>query len=236
MTDWVLSKYYDVFVATGELEADYMSALAPKETLNSGLPRYEVLAREKSSPTHLLFMPTWRFNLHQVSAEGFAKSDYCRAINELITDPLLLNHLRETGRILQVKLHPNVDKRAGHFKFSEHVIHSELSYREAITSAEMVFTDYSSAVLDAAFIETPIAYYHWDAADFFREQPYEARVDYSEDGLGPVFHKHADLVSHVVQEDYLRSNQLFAKRRERFFRGVDPATINASIVERMLSL
>jgi CDP-glycerol glycerophosphotransferase (TagB/SpsB family) len=236
MTDWVLSKYYDVFVATGELEADYMAALAPNETLNSGLPRYEVLVREKSSPTHLLFMPTWRFNLHQVSAEGFAKSDYCRAINELITDPLLLNHLRETGRILQVKLHPNVDKRAGHFKFSEHVIQSEISYREAITSAEMVFTDFSSAVLDAAFIETPIAYYHWDAADFFQEQPYEARVDYSDDGLGPVFHKHADVVSHIVQEDYLRSNEQFAKRRERFFRGVDPANINASIVERMLSL
>lgn len=236
MSDWVLSKYYDVFVATGELEAEYMAELAPNETLNSGLPRYEVLAREKTAPTHLLFMPTWRFNLHQASPEGFAKSEYCRAINRLITDPLLLDHLRETGRVLQVKLHPNVDKRAGHFKFSEHVVQSELSYREAIASAEMVFTDYSSAVLDAAFIETPIAYYHWDAADFFRDQPYEARVDYVEDGLGPVFHEHSALVRHIVQEEYLRLNEKFAQRRERFFRGVDPANINASIVERMLSL
>ncbi|BCW46642.1 CDP-glycerol glycerophosphotransferase family protein [Arthrobacter sp. StoSoilB5] len=236
MTDWVLSKYFDVFVATGKLEADYMGGLAPVETLNSGLPRFEALAREKSEASHLLFMPTWRFNLHQTSAENFAKSEYFRAIDSVISDPSLLRFLQKTDRVLHVKLHPNVERRSSQFRFSDRVVQSHLGYREAIASAEMVFTDYSSAVLDAAFIETPIAYYHWDAADFFRDQPYEARVDYLEDGLGPVFHEHSELIDHIVQEDYLCPNEQFKKRRERFFQGVNPTSINSTIVDRMLSL
>lgn len=236
MTDWILSKYFDVFVATGQLEADYLRKLAPVETLNSGLPRFEALTRTPHEPQHLLFMPTWRFNLHQVSTEQFAQSEYFRAIDAVLADPKLLAFLEETGRTLHVKLHPNVEKRAGQFRFSKNVVRTDLSYREAIASAEMVFTDYSSAVLDAAFIGTPIAYYHWDAADFFHEQPYEGRVDYRDDGLGPVFEEHAELINHIVHEYYLRPHELFSARRERFFQGVDPQRINAKIVERMLSL
>lgn len=236
MTDWILSKYFDVFVATGQLEADYLGKLAPVETLNSGLPRFEALTRTAHEPQHLLFMPTWRFNLHQVSTEQFAQSKYFHSIDAVLSDPKLLAFLEETGRTLHVKLHPNVEKRAGQFRFSKNVVKTDLSYREAIASAEMVFTDYSSAVLDAAFIGTPIAYYHWDAADFFHEQPYEGRVDYRDDGLGPVFEEHTDLVNHIVHEHYLLPHELFSARRERFFQGVDPQRINAKIVERMLSL
>ncbi|WP_159707627.1 CDP-glycerol glycerophosphotransferase family protein [Arthrobacter sp. 18067] len=236
MSDWVLSKYFDVFIATGRIEADYMSKLAPVETLNSGLPRYESLSRDEHGGQHLLFMPTWRFNLHQSSSEHFAQSAYFRAIDKLLSDPGLLKFLEDTDRIMHVKLHPNVEKRASQFRFSERVVKSELSYREAIRSAELVLTDYSSAALDAAFVGTPIAYYHWDAADFFRDQPYESRVDYVDDGLGPVFSEHSEVVDHIVQERFAVPDPRFMHRRERFFEGVDPARINEKIVERMLSL
>ncbi|MGF6836060.1 CDP-glycerol glycerophosphotransferase (TagB/SpsB family) [Paenarthrobacter sp. TE4293] len=236
MSDWVLSKYFDVFVVTGKIEADYMSKLAPVETLNCGLPRYEALARDPHGQQHLLFMPTWRFNLHQSSTEHFAQSSYYQAIDRLLSDARLVKFLEDTDRIMHVKLHPNVEKRSGQFRFSERVVKSDLSYREAIRSAELVLTDYSSAALDAAFIGTPIAYYHWDAADFFRDQPYESRLDYVADGLGPVFTEHSALVSHIVQKDFAVKDPTYVRRRERFFEGVDPARINQKIVERMLSL
>ncbi|MEV7605604.1 CDP-glycerol glycerophosphotransferase family protein [Paenarthrobacter sp. NPDC089322] len=236
MTDWVFSKYFDVFVTTGQLEAEYMRGIAPVETLNSGLPRFEALAQEGHKPQHLLFMPTWRFNLHQASTELFERSQYFRAIEAVLTDPMLLTFLERTGRNLQVKLHPNVEKRANQFSFSKNVVKSDLSYRDAIASAELVFTDYSSAVLDAAFVGKPIAYYHWDAQEFFRDQPYEGRVDYSQDGLGPVFIEHDELIRHIVQELYAHPHEKFAQRRANFFHGVDPKSINAKIIERMLSL
>ncbi|GAA1731222.1 hypothetical protein GCM10009809_28410 [Isoptericola hypogeus] len=236
MTDWVISKHFDVFVATGEMEASYLRTVAPVETLNSGLPRLESLARVPSEHRYLLFMPTWRFNLHQLSTESFKQSDYYRSIDALFTDRVLLDHLERTDRYLHVKLHPNVEKRSSTFHFSDRIRPTDVSYRDAIASAEMVFTDYSSAVIDAAFIGTPIAYYQWDAEGFFREQPYESRLDYSTEGLGPVFYDHADVVDHVVGGRYAVPDDEMARRKERFFEGVDPSRINATVVERMLSL
>lgn len=236
MTDWVISKHFDVFVATGEMEAAYLRTVAPVETLNSGLPRLESLARVGSEQQNLLFMPTWRFNLHQLSTESFKQSDYYRSIDALFTDRVLLDHLERTDRYLDVKLHPNVEKRSSAFHFSHRIRPTDLSYRDAIASAEMVFTDYSSVVIDAAFIGTPIAYYQWDAEGFFREQPYESRLDYATEGLGPVFYDHAGIVDHVVSGRYALADEEMARRKERFFEGVDPSRINETVVERMLSL
>ncbi|MEO3943487.1 CDP-glycerol glycerophosphotransferase family protein [Paenarthrobacter nicotinovorans] len=236
MSDWVLSKYFDVFIATGRIEAEYMEKLAPIETLNSGLPRYESLNRDTLGQQHLLFMPTWRFNLHQSSTEHFVQSSYFQAIDALLSDHALLKFLEETDRIMHVKLHPNVEKRAGQFRFTDRIVKSELSYREAIRAAELVVTDYSSAALDAAFVGTPIAYYHWDAADFFNDQPYESRLDYADEGLGPVFHEHAGLINYIVRKEFTVTDPEYIGRRERFFEGVDPGRINEKIVERMLSL
>ncbi|MGO1312942.1 MAG: CDP-glycerol glycerophosphotransferase family protein, partial [Brevibacterium aurantiacum] len=228
MTDWVISKYFDVFVATGELEAEYLRRVAPVETLNSGLPRLESLQRQPAERETLVFLPTWRFTLHQASNEHFKQSAYFRAIDDLLTDQALLEFLERTDRYLQVKLHPNVEKRAASFRFSERVTRCTASYREALTTAEMVFTDYSSVVLDAAFIGIPVAYYQWDAESFFSEQPYEGRVDYGTEGLGPVFFAQEELVKHIISEEYLSSNARFASRRSKFFKGVDPNRISAT--------
>lgn len=236
MSDWVLSKHFDVFVATGKLEADYLGALAPVETLNSGLPRLESLRRVSTEQRRMLFMPTWRFNLHQHANGTFTKSTYHQAIDAVLTDRSLLEHLEAQDITLEVKLHPNVEKRSHLFHFSDRVVHSSMSYREAFQTAEFVFTDYSSAVLDAAFINTPIAYYQWDADDFFKDQPYESRLDYQTQGLGPTFFGHSEMIEHVVSGRYLEPDPESAARRETFFEGVDPDRICETIVERMLSL
>lgn len=236
MSNWVASKHFDVFVATGKVEADYLRTVAPVETLNSGLPRLQTLKSSPGSHRSLLFMPTWRFNLHQASPEHFRNSGYFRAINSILTDKRLLTHLEATGTTLQVKLHPNVEKRAHHFSFSSLVQKSDASYREAISEAEFVFTDYSSAVLDAAFISIPIAYYQWDSHDFFDGQLYESRLDYNTSGLGPVFTEHKRMIDHIVSADYGDLNAEYLRRREHFFEGVEVDRINDKIVERMLSL
>lgn len=236
MSNWVASKHFDIFVATGQVEAEYLRTVAPMETLNSGLPRLQTLKASPDSKRTLLFMPTWRFNLHQASREDFRNSNYCRAIDAVLTDKRLLAHLESTDAVLRVKLHPNIDKRSHHFHFSSRVQKSNDSYRRAISEAEFVFTDYSSAVLDAAFISTPIAYYQWDSHNFFDGQLYESRLDYAMSGLGPVFTEHEQIVNHIVSGDYRKPNAEYSRRREYFFEGVDPNQINETIIERMLNL
>lgn len=236
MSNWVASKHFDIFVATGKVEADYLRTVAPIETLNSGLPRLQTLHTSSNSQKTLLFMPTWRFNIHQASRENFRNSSYFQAINAVLTDRRLLAHLESTNTTLQVKLHPNVEKRAHHFDFSSHVQKSDTSYRQAIADAKFVFTDFSSAVLDAAFISIPIAYYQWDSHDFFDGQLYESRLDYSASGLGPVFTEHEQIIDHVVSGAYCEPNAEYLSRREHFFDGVDANRINDTIIERMLKL
>ena len=236
MSTWVESKLYDIFVATGKVEADYLKRVAPKETLNSGLPRLQTLDRAAESSTDLLFMPTWRFNLHQVSPESFKKSSFYRAVNAVLTDRDLIDYLEKTNRRLRVKLHPNIGKRADLFTFSSRVVESQESYREEISAADFVFTDYSSAVLDAAYIDTPIAYYQWDSAEFFLEQPYEGRLDYRDEGLGPVFTSHREIIDYIVSGSYRAADVLYKERKKRFFEGVETDSINDTIIERMLKL
>ena len=237
MSDWVISKLFDLFVVTGEPEKQYMQKLAPRETLNSGIPRLQTLQRSNGEGSgDLLFMPTWRFGLHTVDESTFLKSSYFRAIDSVLTDRQLLEYLSKSGRRLQVKLHPNLKKRLKCFSFSEHVIHSDSSYRDAISHSAFAFTDYSSVLADAAFIDVPVAYYQWDAETFFRDQPYENRLDYVAEGMGPVFHEHESLITYITSERFLADDAMYAARREWFFEGIERESICERIVERMLAL
>ncbi|MFW0169899.1 CDP-glycerol glycerophosphotransferase family protein [Rothia sp. P4278] len=236
MTDWVLSKFFDVFVSTGKVEYDYLSALAPKETINSGLPRFETLAKKVGETKHLLFMPTWRFNLQNSSTEQFMESDYFKSINNIFTDENLLEFLEENDKELIVQLHPNTAKRSGCFNFSDRVKLSDLSYSDAISAAEFIFTDYSSAVIDGTFVGIPIAYYQWDAEEFFNDQPYDARLSYEDDAMGPLFTQHQQIINHIISGKYKEIDQKYEQRRAVFFEGVELSKINSRIVERMLSL
>lgn len=236
MTNWILSKHFDLFITTGELEANYVGSFAPRETLNSGIPRLETLYQRKDEKRDLLFMPTWRFNLHNVSTESFIKSEYFQAIDGTLTDSALLDYLERTDRTLKIKLHPNVEKRAGSFHFSPRVQLCEENYGDAIATSAFVFTDYSSAVLDASFVNTPISYFQWDALDFFQDQPYGSRLDYESEGLGPVFSEKRDLISYIVNDEYAHEDSKYSTRQQEFFKGVDPYRINEHIIERMLNL
>lgn len=236
MHDWIASKYFDLFVTTGKVEEEYLKSLAPKETINAGLPRLQTLYRQSDVQRNIVFMPTWRFNLNNLDDIKFVESDYFLAVNNILEDEKLNAYLADNNIYLKVKLHPNLMKRSHLFSFNDRVILTDESYREVISEAEFVFTDYSSVVLDAAFINIPIAYYQFDKEYFFMDQPYDQRVNYETDGLGPVFYSQENVIDYIIQEKYLNYSKKFIDRKNKFFEGVDKDNINRTIVERILSL
>lgn len=236
MSDWVISKQFDIFVATGQDEYDYLKKLLPRETLNSGIPRLETLAQKKITRDHILFMPTWRFNLHNVSNKVFMESNYFQAINNFINDQRLIDYLEERDLKLLLQLHPNTAKRVSCFNLPKNVEISTLSYGDAIAAAELIVTDYSSAVLDGAFISKPILYYQWDFEEFFKDQPYEGRVNYRTQGLGPVLFTHNQVINYITQSKHHKRTPTYIKRRKEFFKGIDRKGINAAIVKKILEL
>lgn len=237
MTSWVASKFFDLFIVTGRPEEEYMRAIAPEATYNSGIPRLDSIRRCSTvADGDILFMPTWRFILNSVSDYEFRHTDYFAQIQSLITDESLGAYLMENDKRLVVKLHPNLVRRASLFELPEWSVLSSSSYRESIANAAMVITDYSSVVADAAFIGIPIVYFQWDESVFFDDQPYTRRLEYRTQGMGPVFTERGQLVDYIVGERSWGDRDLYEDRRRWFFSGVEQGTINRRIYERMLEL
>lgn len=234
MTDWVVSKFFDVFVVTGEPEAAYMREIAPEAVLNSGIPRLESLKGGKGR--NLVFMPTWRFSLNSVSDRAFKESDYFKNIQELVSDTDIGAFVEGVEAKFVLKLHPNLVKRAHLLDLPSWAEVSTESYRSIIEHAEVVITDYSSVVADAAFAGVPIVYYQWDEDTFFEGQPYGQRLDYRTQGMGPVFVQREDVVRYLVSKGYVDDTVKYARRRSWFFEGVERYRINDRIFERMMSL
>ena len=99
-----------------------------------------------------------------------------------------------------------------------------------------MFTDYSSAALDAAFARVPIAFYQPNSKQFYKGQIYHHRLDYGEIKLGPVFEKHQSLVSYIINEAYRFDRNSFESSTAQFFESVDQEAICSKIMERVLEL
>lgn len=235
MKDWIVSKYCDLFIATGEMEEKYLKQFNLIETINTGLPRFESL-QKKSNSKKILFMPTWRFELNKINDLKFIKSEYFKALNNLINNRVLLDYLEKKDLELIVKLHPNIIKRKHLFNISNRVRLSDDSYSKLISDSKFVLTDYSSVVIDAAFIDIPIGYYQFDKDSFFENQPYNRRVDFEVDGLGVVFYSEDEIVDYIVKEKYEDDRLKYKERSDNFFSGIDKGNINKNIIERILSL
>lgn len=236
MRQWIVSKCFDLFVATGEPEAAYLRSLAPRETINCGIPRLETVTRQPHTGKNILYMPTWRFNLGKLSDDAFMRSSYYQAIDHMLQDRRLATYLAKNDATLLVKIHPNFDKRAHLFTTGERVKISSERYSALISKSDFVFTDYSSVVLDAAYVGIPIAYYQFDGDVFFAEQPYTERMNYDTEGLGPVFRSEDDIIKYITKEAYLKPDPVFHERYQDFFKGVPFGKMRQTLCERMLEL
>lgn len=241
MTRWISRKFFDVFVVTGALEASYMEQIAPKEVFNSGIPRLEMLYKKNlDTPPELrqdiIFLPTWRATLHAATNSEFVQTDFLTKVNEFLSDPRLESYLQRSGKRLLVKVHPNLEARSQLFYRSKYVRFVSDTYHDLFRTAALVVTDYSSAALDAAFIGVPIAYLQWDRDEFYSSQLYSPRLDYTIEGLGPVFETSYEMVRYIVDNQYQISDPDFVQRRLDFFKGVNASQINSKIFERMLKL
>ena len=81
------------------------------------------------------------------------------------------------------------------------IVHDYLttaSLQPLFARTALLITDYSSVDFDIAYLEKPVVYYHFDAAQFFTGTHHiSGYFDYRRDGFGPVCEAEADVVSSV---------------------------------------
>ncbi len=195
----------------------------------TGFPRYDRLYRDEKK--YITVMPTWRRNLTKqekenrgdfVLQDSFADSSYFRFYNSLLSDKRLLAAAETYGYTVCFKPHPALMDGVNQFNHGSRVsfMEREMPYREIFAESNLVVTDYSSAIMDFAYLRKPVVYCQFDREEFYDGQVYtEGYFDYERDGFGEVTYDLDSLVDAII--DYMKNGcqvkPMYRQRMDRFF-------------------
>jgi len=223
----------DLIVCGAKPEFEYLKMLANRPDhglVYTGLCRFDRLYREPSQKRRILFMPTyrkWLFNLTRLpkplACEAFKKDSYWTHVQELINHPALAKCLALHQMEMLFLLHPSA--RCFDGCFTSQVPHVKIvrgkdhDIQDLIRSCDALVTDFSSVFFDFAYLEKPVAYYHFDI-DKYRANHYrEGYFNYEQDGFGPVFHDAKSVVEEIARwaETGFSMPDIYRQREKRFF-------------------
>jgi len=187
----------DEYASIAASDTDYK--VSTKETVLTGMCRYDRLGALPRSASIVLIMPTWRKYLvgknvgnRNGRSDQFGHSKYALGWRSLVRSSRLKMLADEHGLRLVFCPHPRVARYIEHCKLPDYV---SLCDPSAATSLQPVFadtavliTDYSSVAFEMAYLEKPAIYYQFDKAEFFAGgHTYErGYFDYEQKGFGPV--------------------------------------------------
>lgn len=200
-----------------------------------GFPRFDRL--EDDSRNEIVFMPSWRRNLDQLSEKEFMKSEFYKSYNGLLTDTDFIDFLVENGYELKFKPHRNLHKFISTFAKHPNVEFDldQSNYSETFKRASVIITDYSSVSFDFAYMKKPLVYYQFGNDYHFDVE--NAYFQYESDGFGPVVRNHEDLkreITKIIENDCVM-DEVYQKRVEEFFKYIDKNN-SKRVYEEILNL
>ncbi|WP_026518079.1 CDP-glycerol glycerophosphotransferase family protein [Butyrivibrio sp. MC2021] len=204
-------------------EADYMKGgnytIKPDHVLLTGLARYDCLKDDRRRLIVLAF--TWRAALAGVSEDEFARTDYYKTICRVTSDEKLSGALKAMGYSLKIRLHPEMEQYISMLPNNANWDFYRGSYNQMFAEADLMVTDYSSAVFDFAYLKKAILYYQFDADDFYVNSPFVSKgfFDYDKHGFGPVTASYDGFTAALLdmaQKD-CSMEEKYRERVDRFF-------------------
>jgi len=219
MSRWLSWKAFDRFVTTTEAEFEAIAGHGPysfssHEVVLTGLPRHDALQRKRESTPDrdlIVVMPTWRqwllgdrvgtSNDRQKIAD-FSGTEYAQKYGELLASAELAEIARSAGKQIVFMPHPNIRPYLSDFDLPAHVrlfSFADEDVQQVIARAAAFVTDYSSLGFEAAFVDAPLTYFHFDSDRFFDGTHVGRRgyFDYERDGFGPVASNVVEVVDSI---------------------------------------
>ena len=237
LSAWInrYQKNINIFITSAKRE--YQSILeneaygyTKKEVKLTGLARYDNLY---NSPKKIItIMPTWRKNIFSsyepetgewIEKENAEHSPYWIFFSALCKDDDFIDQLNKCGYVMQFMPHPNMINITRRMleKTKVTLLADNKSYSDVFAETAILITDYSSAVLDFAYLKKPLIYAHFDFEEFYNGQVYkEGYFDYQKDGFGEITYSPDELKKRIIE--YINSGQLvmkdkYVKRVDNFF-------------------
>jgi len=208
---WLNNQRLDLFITSTNDEYaaiagdDSPYAFTSQEVRLTGMPRHDQLRRlsvERPWDTRsdILIAPTWRNSLFLPAARpgeprvphpDFATSEYVTAIAALLSDDRLREAAERAGGEIVFLPHPNIGEHFPAELIPPHVrmtSYASEDVQRLLTSSRVFVTDYSSVAFDAAYADTAVVYFQFDAGSIFGADHtlHEGYFDFERDGFGIV--------------------------------------------------
>ncbi|WP_144714538.1 CDP-glycerol glycerophosphotransferase family protein [Curtobacterium pusillum] len=243
LSRWLNSKRPDLFVVSTPQEklaiaGDGQWIFSEHEVVLTGLPRFDALLEKSRAVGQegrdlILVMPTWRHYLvgAQVAGSGawerddrFMESRFAKEYTALMSSPALRELATRTGKRLALMPHPLLRPYLSDFDLPadvEVLDFATTGIQDVLARTAAFVTDFSSLAFDAAFIDVPVVYFHFDMKEFFGGSHSGRRgyFDYDRDGFGEVTSS-VEAVERAVKqiaEQGFRPSAAFRKRAAATF-------------------
>lgn len=209
---------------------DYNYFYTEKEVWLTGLPRHDRLYHDEKR--YITIMPTWRKYLSEFSKENanvrvvvnnFKERAFYKFYNALINNEKLISAAKEYNYQICFMPHPNIMTVMDQFDKNPDVLFFgfDKPYREIYAESDLVITDYSSSVMDFAYLRKPVLYCHFDKEEFFAgDHVYvPGYFDYERDGFGEVTYELDSLVDEIIEymKNDCRLKDIYRERMDKFF-------------------
>lgn len=227
----------DVFVTSSTLEEKFIIekfGYPLQEVSNTGMSRYDKLVENyKLKEKLIVYMPTWRRNLIDLSnenkqyidkaREAFVHSRYYNEIQSLLVSEAFWNLLEKYDFKFITITHHAINKFSDEFKVynSRMKIYKseEIEIRDLLQKAKIFVTDYSSTHFDSAYIGNTNIYYQFDKEEFRKVHAGKSYFDYEKHGFGNISYNLPEFLTQIkiAMENDGRRDRIYTKRVEEFF-------------------
>ena len=196
----------------------------------TGLARFDRLYNDPKKI--ITVMPTWRKYLAKPQStvqdehalvDDFTSSDFFRTYNALLNHPRLLAAAKRTGYSVRFMPHPLLRSAMPLFQRNEQVdfYPYDARYRDIFAESDLIITDYSSAVVDFAYLRKPVVYFHFDREEFTSGKHIyiPGYFDYETMGFGEVTYDLETLVDCIIgyMENHCSMKPEYVQRADAFF-------------------
>jgi len=163
----------------------------------TGMPRYDDLYEKfydrKNRKEKILYMPTWRDWLKNISPSEFEESKFFKGFKSLLLDDKLNDLLNSKDIELAVYIHINMREYANVLSReirSENIKFLDLedNLQEEIIESNILITDYSSIAWDFLYLRKPVLFFRTDIDEY--EKYRGSYVNLNDETFGPVTDDH----------------------------------------------
>lgn len=218
------NKSLSLFVCGAKPEYDYIFNYfgyrnsVPQYT---GFPRYDSL-NNTVEKNQLLFMPTWRRHLKNLSLNEFEKTNFYISWMQLLDNKNLLSFCRSNKLLIKFYLHNSFQNYNSLFEGNDVVSIVEFKDEDVqslLKESKLLVTDFSSVYFDFAYMKKPVVYYQFDEEEYYKNHYLKGYFDYRNDGFGCVCVDEVSVVNEIINsiKTNFIVNEKYLKRIKKNF-------------------